>query len=89
MNNKPHFCPDWDEMLIYPGCAEMTSCSCDTNDAAVAPGSKVKTSFYYKECDKVRIVASCVKTDFRSQSDGWYIATEDGIYADAGWFREP
>lgn len=75
-------------MLIYPGCSEMTACTCDSEDPPVPRGTPVKTAFYIRECDKVRIVETCVKTEFRSQSDGWYIATEDGLYADAAWFRE-
>ena len=28
MNKTPHYCPEWDYMLIWDGCPEMEVCIC-------------------------------------------------------------
>ncbi len=85
--NKPHFCPDWDFMLIVPHSIEMDACICGENGSIVQPGDMVKTEFYRHEKDKVRVIRSCFISPTKSQS-GWFICTEDGLTCDAGWFHE-
>jgi hypothetical protein len=83
--NEPHLCPDWDYLLIVPNNPEMKSCTCGSNGYRLKSGVKVKTDFYSKEKNKIRIVKECFIAPTKSQS-GWYIHTEDGLSCDAGWF---
>jgi hypothetical protein len=48
-------------------------------------GSKVKTEFYHRERDKVRIVAEVCNAPTNSQN-GVFLRTKCGLYCDIGWF---
>lgn len=85
--NEPHFCYDWDFMLVVPGSIAMYSCMCDSLGIRIRKGDKVKTDFNKHESDKIRIVKSCYKEMSHCQS-GWFIETDDGLKLDSAWFTE-
>ncbi len=85
--DKPHFCNDWDFMLVVPGAPEMQGCTCDENTPMLGRGDKVKTDFVRDEADKVRIVQDCYQSDIKSQT-GWWVKVDGLGQLDSGWFRE-
>lgn len=84
MINKPHFCPEWDGLLVSPGMPEMDACLCENEDYVVGPGSKVKT-WWFTPAKEVT-----VKKMYRKKGcqTGWWIETDCGLGLDAGWFHE-
>ena len=88
MNNKPHFCPDWDFMLIYPTAPEMDACTCDKSDPPLQSGDEVCTALIDGEGDWVRIVESCKEPQLFRCKTGWIIRTECGTWGDSSNYYE-
>ena len=85
MEKYPHFCKDWDMMLVYPGCPEIEVCQC--NEPILKKGDKVKTSFDPRKSEIVRTVELCYQAKKNCQT-GYMIRTSDGLDCDAAWFSE-
>jgi len=51
------------------------------------PGDRVKTDFYGRQRDLIRIVKDCFRSPIKSES-GWWVQTQDGLACDANWFRK-
>ena len=86
-SNRPHFCPDWDGMYIYPGlCIEMSACTCPP-ETMIKPGDILRTDYIWSERLKDRVVQECYQSAVHSQTE-WWVKAEGLGQLDAGWFRE-
>ena len=83
--DRPHYCDDWDGMLVVPNSEEMNHCTC--NRPIIRSGDEVRTSYNPKQSKLVRIVEECYIPDHKCQT-GYHIRTTDGLAADSAWFNE-
>jgi hypothetical protein len=84
--DKPHFCPDWDFMLLVPGCPELGVCNCGNEGRMIRAGDRVKTNYINGERNRIRTVRKCAPGKGQT---GYWIATTDGLCLDSAWFQEP